>query len=257
MHSRRRTRRSRRCAIGSGDMPPGLPEAEISRMAPDGFDHWREMFRVVQAGEIWELRRLRDRRRPPLVPALTNASRSRPRCRSATSRRCGKSTRRRALISVRWPTRYHYCAADFAVHCAALVYSRGGSGVVPRPRHAPHLHGGCRRACRRSASRASASSWYPAAAPDRRRRGTQGDHLGAHRGGVDPTRNRKFEIHLPPADSPSLARIRVRRSRTPAFRAGVRGWLGDRVGRDAQGVSISRQPAAISLSGHIPVPRCR
>src|SRR5260370_6153603 len=43
----------------------------------------------------------------------------------------------------------------------------------------------------------------------------------------------------------------------PAFRAGVRGWLGDRVGRDAQGVSISRQPATISLSGHIPVPRCR
>jgi hypothetical protein len=64
-------------------------------------------------------------------------------------------------------------------------------------------------------------------------------------------------IHLPPADSPSLARIRYQASRTPAFRAGVRGWLGDRVGRDAQGVSISRQPAAISLSGHIPVPRDR
>ena len=44
-------------------------------------------------------------------------------------------------------------------------------------------------------------------------------------------------------------RIRFRRSRTPAFRASVRGWLGDWVGRDAQGVSISRQPAAISLSG--------
>ena len=29
--------------------------------------------------------------------------------------------------------------------------------------------------------------------PDRRRRGTPGDHLGAHGGGVDPTRNRKFE----------------------------------------------------------------
>jgi hypothetical protein len=29
--------------------------------------------------------------------------------------------------------------------------------------------------------------------PDRRKRGTPGDHLGAHRGGVDPTRNRKFE----------------------------------------------------------------
>jgi hypothetical protein len=34
----------------------------------------------------------------------------------------------------------------------------------------------------------------------------------------------------PPAERPSLSRIRFRRSRTPAFRAGVRGWLGDRVG---------------------------
>jgi hypothetical protein len=58
-------------------------------------------------------------------------------------------------------------------------------------------------------------------------------------------------ILLPPAESQSLARNRLRRSRTPAFRAGVRGGVGDRVGRDAHGVSISRQPAAISLSGHI------
>jgi hypothetical protein len=64
-------------------------------------------------------------------------------------------------------------------------------------------------------------------------------------------------IHLPPAESLSLSRIRFRRSRTPAFRAGVRGWLSERVGRDAQGVSMPRQPAAISLSGHIPVPQCR
>src|SRR5580704_3337399 len=67
----------------------------------------------------------------------------------------------------------------------------------------------------------------------------------------------RVRIHLPPADSPSLARIRYQAWRTPAFRAGVRGWLGDRVGRDAQGVSISRQPAAISLPDHIPVPQCR
>src|SRR6478609_3850786 len=35
----------------------------------------------------------------------------------------------------------------------------------------------------------------------------------------------EVRIHLPPADSPSLSRIPLRRSRTPAFRAGVRGWL--------------------------------
>ena len=46
--------------------------------------------------------------------------------------------------------------------------------------------------CAGCASRASAWSSFPAA-PDRRRRGTPGDHLGAHRGGVDPTRNRKLE----------------------------------------------------------------
>jgi hypothetical protein len=41
-------------------------------------------------------------------------------------------------------------------------------------------------------------------------------------------------------------RTHFQRSKTPAFRTAVRGWLGDRVGRDAQGVSISRQLAAIS-----------
>ncbi len=42
----------------------------------------------------------------------------------------------------------------------------------------------------------------------------------------------EVQIHLPPAKSQSLSRIRFRRSRNPALRAGVRGWLGDRVGRD-------------------------
>ena len=48
----------------------------------------------------------------------------------------------------------------------------------------------------------------------------------------------RVRIHLPPAESQSLGRIRVRGSRTPAFRAGVGGWLGDAVGRDAQGFPI-------------------
>jgi hypothetical protein len=43
-------------------------------------------------------------------------------------------------------------------------------------------------------------------------------------------------IHLPPAVSPSLSPSCCRGSRTPAFRAAARGWLGDRVGRDTQGV---------------------
>src|SRR5262249_45480088 len=44
-------------------------------------------------------------------------------------------------------------------------------------------------------------------------------------------------ISSPPAESLSLGRIHFRRSRTPTFRAGVRGWLGDQVGRDAPRVS--------------------
>jgi hypothetical protein len=67
----------------------------------------------------------------------------------------------------------------------------------------------------------------------------------------------EVRIHSAPAESLSLGRIHFRRSRTRAFRAGVRGWLGDRVGRDALRVSIARQPAAISLSGHIPAPQRR
>jgi hypothetical protein len=56
-------------------------------------------------------------------------------------------------------------------------------------------------------------------------------------------------IRFPPAESPSLFRNRFRRSRTPAFRAGVRGWFGDRVGRDAPRVSIARLKEISSRSG--------
>src|SRR5438876_11715442 len=44
----------------------------------------------------------------------------------------------------------------------------------------------------------------------------------------------RVRILLPPAESPSLSRSCCRGSGTPAFRAAVRRWLGDRVGRDAQ-----------------------
>jgi len=64
-------------------------------------------------------------------------------------------------------------------------------------------------------------------------------------------------IHFPPAESPSLSPSCFRGSRSPAFRAAVRGMRGDRVGKDAQRVSRSRQSAAISLSRRIPVPQRR
>lgn len=36
-------------------MAPALPKAEHIRIAPDGFDIWREAFRVIQAREIWSV----------------------------------------------------------------------------------------------------------------------------------------------------------------------------------------------------------
>jgi hypothetical protein len=72
--------------------------------------------------------------------------------------------------------------------------------------------------------------------------------------GKAPYRFESVSLHQTVRLSPASA---YRASRTPAFRAGVRGWLGDRVGQRRAGFSISRRPAAISLSGHIPVPQCR
>jgi hypothetical protein len=57
----------------------------------------------------------------------------------------------------------------------------------------------------------------------------------------------RVRIRLPPAESPSLVRVRLRTSRTPAFRAGVRG-LAWRPGRQRRArVLISRQPTAIRM----------
>src|ERR1700730_18892153 len=57
----------------------------------------------------------------------------------------------------------------------------------------------------------------------------------------------RVRIHLPPAESQSLGRIRVRESRTPAFRAGVRGWLGDAVGRDRRAFQFAPTCGNISV----------
>src|SRR5580704_18967347 len=56
--------------------------------------------------------------------------------------------------------------------------------------------------------------------------------------GGSPDGGPMVRILLPPADSPSLSRSHFRAPRTPAFRAGVRGWLGGWVARDAQGFPL-------------------
>jgi hypothetical protein len=61
-------------------------------------------------------------------------------------------------------------------------------------------------------------------------------------------------IQLPPADSRGLAQTRPLQVEKPRFRAGVRGWDGHAVGRDAQGLVEIARPTLISLWGNIPVP---
>jgi hypothetical protein len=59
----------------------------------------------------------------------------------------------------------------------------------------------------------------------------------------------EVRIHLPPADSPSLAGSSGPRSRSPAFRAGVRAMGGGAVGRDRDTLATWRLPAIMSLLG--------
>jgi hypothetical protein len=66
----------------------------------------------------------------------------------------------------------------------------------------------------------------------------------------------RVRIHLPPAERPSLAGIPFRRSRNPALRAVWAAGLAPGSAETRRVVSISRQPAAVSLSGYIPVPQC-
>ena len=67
----------------------------------------------------------------------------------------------------------------------------------------------------------------------------------------------EVRIHLPPADSPSLTGSNAPRSRSPAFRAGVRDLGDGAVGRDEDRAAIWRLPAPVSLLGQIPVPQCQ
>ena len=86
----------------------------------------------------------------------------------------------------------------------------------------------------------------------------------ARRDAVHPSRNAllrarvlEVRIHLPPANSPSLARFLLPVSKSRQLPRRARARPGGTAGRDAQNSSTSRQPPVISLSGPIPVPQCR
>ena len=67
----------------------------------------------------------------------------------------------------------------------------------------------------------------------------------------------EVRIHLPPADSPSLAGFLLPVSKSRQLPRGARVRPGSTASRDAQGSSTSRQLPVISLSGTNPVPQCR
>jgi len=67
----------------------------------------------------------------------------------------------------------------------------------------------------------------------------------------------EFRIHVPPADSPSLAGFLLFVSKSQQLPRRARARPGDMAGRDAQGSSTSRQLPVISLSGPISVPQRR
>ena len=67
----------------------------------------------------------------------------------------------------------------------------------------------------------------------------------------------EVRIHLPPADSPSLAGFLLPVSESRQLPRGARVRPGGTAGRDAQGSSTSRQLPVMSLSGSIPVPQRR
>jgi amidase len=53
------------------EMVQDLPRAEKGRMAPGGLDPWRETFRIMQAGEVWEsFGEFIERHRPRLGPGI-------------------------------------------------------------------------------------------------------------------------------------------------------------------------------------------
>lgn len=56
---------------GLGGMAEDLPKPERSRVAPGGLDPWREVFRVIQAGEVWRtFGEFVERHRPRFGPGI-------------------------------------------------------------------------------------------------------------------------------------------------------------------------------------------
>ena len=78
-------------------MARDLPAPVHDAVASDGFDPWRESFRIIQAREIWSIYGpFVEKHRPSSAPASASEWSSRRPCRSATPTRRGKNKSGRA-----------------------------------------------------------------------------------------------------------------------------------------------------------------
>ena len=120
-------------------MARDLPAPTHGTVAPDGFDRWRESFRIIQAREIWgAYGPFVEKHRPKLGPGI----RERMEFAATVSERDAEMARQeqkrarehiRALID-------HACAADGTEHRPAPRHRRRSARVVSRPRHAADLY---------------------------------------------------------------------------------------------------------------------
>jgi amidase len=119
-----------------------LPQATEMAVALDGFDEWREAFRIVQAKEVWEtFGAFIARARPKLGPGI----RERMEFAAAVTAQQADAARNCHLVPCSFPrapaARHCYGAANSTIHCAAGKYRRGGSRIVSSTCDAADLHG--------------------------------------------------------------------------------------------------------------------
>ena len=121
-----------------------LPRAREARIAPGGFDPWREAFRVVQGYEVWQsygafVTTAKPNLGPGIKERIAYAA-------TVTEQAAAGSARDRGGSPCAYPragaTRDRGGAAGRALHRAAPRHAAGCARIVPRAGDAAHLHRG-------------------------------------------------------------------------------------------------------------------
>ena len=119
-----------------------IPEKSAATIAPKGFDAWREIFRIVQAREVWKhYGPFIEKHKPRLGPGI----KERMEFASSVSESDAAALRKRTAARARPNPRrsqagHHSGAAQRTMHRAANDYSCGGSGIVPASCDAADVH---------------------------------------------------------------------------------------------------------------------